>query len=64
MYQILTAYKRNNRKYYCNYADYERNCTGPSFPFKRPHETMKLAIPSPTNTNPPIVISNPNALIG
>ena len=30
------------------------------FPFKRPHETMKLAIPNPTNTKPPIVINNPN----
>jgi hypothetical protein len=33
------------------------------FPFKRPHETMKLAIPSTTNTKPPIVIRNPNALV-
>ena len=31
------------------------------FPFKRPHETIKLAIPSTTNVKPPIVISNPNA---
>ena len=30
------------------------------FPFKRPHETMKLDIPSATNIKPPIVISNPN----
>ena len=30
------------------------------FPSKRPHETMKLAIPSATNIKPPIVISNPN----
>ena len=29
------------------------------FPSKRPHETMKLAIPSATNIKPPIVISNP-----
>ena len=34
------------------------------FPFKRPHETIKLAIPIPTNTKPPIVISNPNTLVG
>ena len=33
------------------------------FPFKRPHETIKLAIPSATNTKPPIVIRNPNALL-
>ena len=32
------------------------------FPFKRPHETMKLAIPNPTNTKPPIVVSIPNSL--
>ena len=24
------------------------------FPFKRPPETMKLAIPNPTNTTPPM----------
>ena len=34
-----------------------------SFPFKRPHETIKLAIPSATNTKPPIVIRDPNALV-
>ncbi len=33
------------------------------FPFKRPHDTTKLAIPNPTNVKPPIVISNPNALV-
>ena len=33
------------------------------FPFKRPHETMKLAIPNPTNTKPLIVVSIPNSLI-
>ena len=33
------------------------------FPFKRPHETIKLAIPSITNAKPPIVIRNPNELI-
>ena len=33
------------------------------FPFKRPHETIKLAIPNATNVKPPIVISNPNALV-
>jgi len=33
------------------------------FPFKRPHETIKLAIPSATNVKPPIVIKNPNALV-
>ncbi|MDF2737416.1 MAG: hypothetical protein K0S93_1273 [Nitrososphaeraceae archaeon] len=33
------------------------------FPFKSPHETMKLAIPSPTNIKPPIVTSNPSSLV-
>ena len=33
------------------------------FPFKRPHETIKLAIPSPTNTKPPMVIRNPSSLV-
>ena len=33
------------------------------FAFKRPHETMKLAIPNAINTNPPIVMSNPNSLV-
>ena len=33
------------------------------FPFKRPHETIKLAIPSITNAKPPIVIRNPNELV-
>ncbi len=31
------------------------------FPFKRPHETIKLAIPSTTNVKPAIVIRDPNA---
>ncbi len=33
------------------------------FPFKRPHETMKLAIPSATNTKPPIAIREPGSLV-
>ena len=33
------------------------------FPFKRPHETIKLDIPSITNIKPPIVIRNPNGLV-
>ena len=33
------------------------------FPFKRPHDTTKLAMPSPTNVKPPIVIRNPSALV-
>ena len=33
------------------------------FPFKRPHETIILAIPSPTNTKPPIVIRSPSSLV-
>lgn len=33
------------------------------FPFKRPHETTKLAIPNPTNTKPPIAIRNPSSLV-
>ncbi len=33
------------------------------FPFKRPHDTAKLATPNPTNTKPPIVIRNPNTLV-
>ncbi len=32
-------------------------------PFKRPHETIKLAIPNATNTKPPIAINNPNSLV-
>jgi hypothetical protein len=33
------------------------------FPFKRPHETIKLAIPRATNAKPPIVIRNPSSLV-
>ncbi len=32
-------------------------------PFKRPHETIKLAIPRATNAKPPIVIRNPSSLV-